>query len=535
MLYDYRPMEVANIIYGLCLPSECNTRDVLQLTNSVLDKYSLPLDVVRVNCEKKSEGRELTSWEIAACCFLASVVILVLVGTFIDLCTSRDILNRSKTGRILRGFSFYTNAKEVAETASRAGTFGCFHGMRVISLLWVMLSHSLFLAYPDQITVFKPLSGNLKISRTPIMALLDNASPSVDTFFVISGFLCAYSTWKSLEINGDRIDILSILLRKLWRLSPSMWATIALTMLLPRLGNGPLWKENSEYLAGACQRNGWTNLLFLQNLWSMEDMCLVHTWYVACLMQLFVIGVPLLQLCYRRFWLGLGVGVTLASTGMAVCMLLTVLYGLPPAPLYSSYGVHAIVKHVSFQLIKPHQHIGAFLIGAATGYIYFKRGKAPIPKVYVVLGWIVSLAAMSGVVFGVQSFRTDKVYEGPVAVLYSGVFRNIWATAVAWICFACVTGRGGLVNDLLSLSPFSSLARLSYAAYLLHPLLICYHTSRIRFPYYFDYITLGDRYVSYVVITFVFAYFFHLMIEMPFSNAERVLLDTKKKAESKES
>lgn len=82
-----------------------------------------------------------------------------------------------------------------------------------------------------------------------------------------------------------------------------------------------------------------------------------------------------------------------------------------------------------------------------------------------------------------------------VSALYSGVARSVWSIGVGWVVFACTTGNGGkartikncvhnrnkftyyligIVNKFLSWRYFTPLSRLTYCAYLIHPLVIMY-------------------------------------------------------------
>ncbi len=103
------------------------------------------------------------------------------------------------------------------------------------------------------------------------------------------------------------------------------------------------------------------------------------------------------------------------------------------------------------------------------GYILFKtKGKrVKLPKLVVLLFWIISTVSCCSVLYGIQNWF-DPEYEIPKAagLMYAGLSRLAWGLSIAWIMFACVKGYGGLINDFLSWKVFMPLGRLCYCVYL---------------------------------------------------------------------
>lgn len=54
--------------------------------------------------------------------------------------------------------------------------------------------------------------------------------------------------------------------------------------------------------------------------------------------------------------------------------------------------------------------------------------------------------------------------------LYFSLSKLLWPLAIGWIIFACHYGYGGVINSFLSVKSFVPLNRLSYCAYLIHPM-----------------------------------------------------------------
>lgn len=55
---------------------------------------------------------------------------------------------------------------------------------------------------------------------------------------------------------------------------------------------------------------------------------------------------------------------------------------------------------------------------------------------------------------------------------YSSLSHSLWAMSLAWIVVACSCGYGGYVNKLLSAPCIYPFSRVTYCAYLVHPIAI---------------------------------------------------------------
>lgn len=107
----------------------------------------------------------------------------------------------------------------------------------------------------------------------------------------------------------------------------------------------------------------------------------------------------------------------------------------------------------------------------------------------MIFGWGVSTALACTVLFSLRDSVTGLLYSGgednlttAESAAYYGFSRIAWALSIAWIIVACTNGYGGWVNDILSWKFFAPLARLTYCAYLSHPLLITILFSMAEFP-----------------------------------------------------
>lgn len=115
-----------------------------------------------------------------------------------------------------------------------------------------------------------------------------------------------------------------------------------------------------------------------------------------------------------------------------------------------------------------------------------------------------------------------------VAALYGAGSRTLWAVGLSWIVLACLTGHGGFVNSILSWKGFVPFSRLTYSAYIIHPVImaIFYGSRESVFDYspsLLTYFALGN-----IVVTYSLSFVMSLLFESPLIGIERVLFFRKK-------
>lgn len=79
-----------------------------------------------------------------------------------------------------------------------------------------------------------------------------------------------------------------------------------------------------------------------------------------------------------------------------------------------------------------------------------------------------SSACLLYLIYGLYNTELSQLY----AAAFSSLSHSAWAAALAWIVIACSTGYGGYINTLLSAPCIYPFSRVTYCAYLVHPIVI---------------------------------------------------------------
>ncbi|KAJ1522228.1 hypothetical protein ONE63_002536 [Megalurothrips usitatus] len=483
------PEPVGIFMWSYCVPSSCSARDVevsLRARVASVVVPPMPRPIVSVpegNCwSADGESAPLSTLDLAFLYFLLGTIILMTASTIYDLTCSAKAGSFAAhslrlipgSGALLTSFSLRRNGDALLSTPRPEGAIRCMDGLRVITMAWVVLFHT-HTEHTRAASINKDAINKLRQSW-PALAVM-NGTLATDTFLLLSGALTVTSFFRSSARHGSSpgsslLGLLGLYWRRYVRLTPVYAICVWFyATLLVRLAQGPLWRTVVGWESGQCAANWWKNLVYINTFFPSEDMCMAHAWYLSVDMQLHWLS-PLLLFPLRhwpRFTCVLMTILILAA--MAVPFGITLVEGLAGTVLFDSDMSDRVAELL---YTRVYARAGPFLVGMALGWL-LRRELRP-PRVVVVLGWAAAAVSSGAVVFG----AFGVLQPGTAAAVYAGVHRSAWAAAVAWVVWACATGRGAAVNAFLAWPAFAPLARLTYCVYLTHYVLLYVYFYGVR-------------------------------------------------------
>lgn len=568
---------------GICIPQTCSSTDAKALVNTVIGSIS-PIYATDADCHDNS-ALPLDSGAAAVITILCVLGVLLLLGTCFDVIrnhrhqllivnsdtehdqdgdddddslldhgaeqgdqhdivvqslgtngvSSETLLTfspkqtqpRGCTYHFLIAFSILANAKKILSLEPRETNrnLQALHGIRFLSMSWVILGHTYLFGITS---ASNPLDYLSLMQRFSFQAIL-NGALSVDTFFVLGGTLLSYLLLKEIQASdGPRhIGWLKFFFHRFWRLTPlymmvlAIWAT-----LIKYLGSGPYWPEETDKM---CKTNWWTNLLYINNIVRRESMCMGWSWYLANDMQFFLVSSFLVALLYKWALLG-GIVIFVFMLASSITTgVITYVEHLPPALPGILQNISLQSQHFNDVYVVPWCRINPYLIGILLGYVLYKSNcKLRLHSALVVLFWCLAAVCNLSVVYGLYNVSRGHYLSRSVNALYASVHRTAWGVGVAWVILACVTGNGGLVNAVLSLKVMQPLSRLTYAAYLVHPIVQFWYILNLKVPLFMSDITMVYLFLGHLVLSYICAFVFSIMFEAPMINLERHFLRDRK-------
>ncbi|XP_076346880.1 nose resistant to fluoxetine protein 6-like isoform X2 [Tachypleus tridentatus] len=394
-----------------------------------------------------------------------------------------DLNNKSSwmegnQAKFLMCFSVYTNGARILDTTPGKGQLNCLHGIRFLTMSWVILGHT----YRFSMQVVGNVLEAVKDKDSFAFTAVSNFSFSVDSFFLLSGLLLAYLFFKDSVGNRKTVSYwVHFYIHRIWRLTPVYMMVLAFDAVLwKHLSSGPFWSEDG-YDGEKCKKNWWYNLLYINNFNKQGEQCLGPTWYLANDMQMYLVS-----------------------------------------PIFLVSIFYLIEAYFNTIYQKPWCRIGAYLVGILLGYILYRLEKKKnfLNKWLVLVGWLLATGICMCILYGMYHANPGV----KVSAFYFSVSRTMWAVGLAWLIFACVTGHGGFINTILSWGFWIPLSRLSYCAYLIHPLILFWYFQSRNSLLYFSHETMVSCFTAFLVWSYGIALMVSLAFEVPMMGLEKLIL-----------
>eukprot|EP01112_Ceratiomyxa_fruticulosa_P004021 TRINITY_DN1435_c0_g1_i1.p1 TRINITY_DN1435_c0_g1~~TRINITY_DN1435_c0_g1_i1.p1 ORF type:complete len:687 (-),score=135.01 TRINITY_DN1435_c0_g1_i1:122-2182(-) len=424
--------------------------------------------------------------------------------------------------RFFLAFSVVKNWEALWSTGKTFPT-SCLNGLRVFSIWWVMLSHSL--DYQNYVGVSNAIHVLTKDIQRFTAQAFPGAEFAVDTFFWLSGFLVGWLTLKEMRKGMKVGSWIMYVVHRIWRLTPTYYFILFFYIYIsPYWADGAVWYQYQETVKETCGRYWWANVLYINNfipsLWNSQ--CMLWSWYLANDFQ-FYLATPFILIAYHKNKTVGWIFVILLTIGTLVAN------GLLAHEHHFLWNSANSNGYMDLAYGKPYTRAAPYLIGLCVSFLYIEEY-----RLKRVLAWILMLTGavlMSAVVYGpVSQFRSASELHPPVSTwsqtdswMYFTFSKFGWSLGVALLMYPFIKGYGGFVRRFLAAPFWDPLARLTYSAYLIHPMLmlsIYYSTGQFydytdtNFPVYF---------VGEMVMAFCMAVVVYLVLERPSVNLEKVL------------
>jgi len=345
--------------------------------------------------------------------------------------------------------------------------------------------------------------------------LFVNSTFHVDTFFIISATLSTYLTLKDMEKHKR----FNFYIGRYFRLAPLFYlATFAHFKLLLHLSEGPLW-----YLPDlqACQSNWWRSVLFVNNLASLDHICLVPSWHVSAEIQMFILSpIVIVTLYYSPLK-----AMIITGFCIAICTATVGVISFRNDFWAAIYAGPHLLDHLQFLHMNPIYRVNSYLVGIILGYILYKKYSIadlpitrPLQNTLCIILWAMALYFCKITLFGtIEEYNGTHHFtkwENATFLMFSGL---AWSIGISIIIFLCNTGYGGLVNSVLSWPGWNPLVKLSYGVYLFHLTVVFFIFGSLQFGLIFTDMVFIMLCVFVIVISYGLSVLLTLTVELPVS------------------
>eukprot|EP00041_Stephanoeca_diplocostata_P013570 m.238277 g.238277 ORF g.238277 m.238277 type:complete len:637 (+) comp19387_c0_seq3:300-2210(+) len=394
-------------------------------------------------------------------------------------------------------------------------------GLRSFSMLWIILAHTTLL-----VTLLGTDDQNEMLENMESLPqqFTLGASLAVDTFFFLSGLLTTYTLLRRMrKSNTNSFPAGMFVLLRFLRLTP-LYAFLLFfyTYLVPYVSSGPVWYRMVRDVS-LCKHHWWANLLYVNNFYpkTFHSTCMSWSWYLANDMQFFILGLIILTIYLRAKFVGISLTATCSVGGVVAGWLLLVKHRQDTQDDYYD---------------KPYTRVTPFTIGVMLGIMFVDHDfiNIRLTKLKSRLLMLFALLIILAVVYidylnFAQHPATQKGdFTDEQNAAYQAGGRLAFAVGISIVTLLCVTGHGGIVNSFLSLPFWEPLGKLTYGAYLVHPIVIrIYYYQKVQL-YHFTVVEQAMYFISIATISYAVAAILHVSVELPFANLAKFVMPARR-------
>ena len=523
---------------GLCIPKHCTENDLMEILREAGE-----LDVMSSLVCTDSKHSSFSVGAISMIVLTILIAALVLVGTVADAlsnqsCSESSDLNKQDLTEqalpmathsrislvsLMTAFSLFRTLP-VALAAS-PDSISCLNGLRVVSMIGIILGQAY--TFVAQFSSVNNVVLSPTVASNYSFQAVGNAYFSVDSFFFLSGVLVAYLTLKEMKKKDGRFPFLHYYIHRYLRITPTYAFILFFASSLGiHLAVGP-YMSLSDPLGPACSKYWWTNLLYINNLypWKLGDECLGWGWYLANDMQFYVIAPLMLISAYFFLPASAVIAGALVLSGFTIDGVLTGAFDFRVSNSSDGYQIFSPSSELIDQVyIKPWSCIAPYTVGLGLGYMLYKQLNFNCSRVVNALlyGLLWAVALLS--IFWLFHCRWQYSLSQTEYFVFVTFGRFFWAASLAIIVFACHNGYGWLVNSFLSMKLWIPLARMTFNAYLVHPLVMFGTFWYFQIPIHYTDLSLACYVILFVTLSYIAGGVLGVSLQLPLQNLQNLLL-----------
>ncbi|XP_072934084.1 O-acyltransferase like protein-like [Epargyreus clarus] len=454
--------------------------------------------------------------------FLGLVMVILaanVIGTVYDLLRNPD----NKPNRLLMPWSLRVNWNRLTASYEdgdpRLNHLNPVHGMKCMTLIFVMLAHSVIVYHMAYI--YNPQFLEIA-SQNPMSTILHNGSVIVQTFITLSSFLLAYNLLLHLENKqGSALKLFpKVVFQRIARITPVHMFVVGVAATWWRFASsGPLWSM-VEGESARCRAKWWAQALYIHNFVKADDKCLLQTWFLAVDMQLYIaVALLTLSLARRR---------ALAERALAALLLLSVaanflvayMWNLKPI-LYVTYPElmrHQYTGEPSFNWLytAPWGSLPASLLGLYAAFVYYRLQKDGVKldeKLWYRLTYRLAIVGIPTWIMA--GYVIQRATSRPAVALYAALDRPVFALIIVICMIGFFYRIDAPIWRLLTWRGWQVLSRMSLSILMVHwgfnLTQMAIKTTLSRASIY----EIGGHWFTTIFMTYLTSLPLHLLVELP--------------------
>ncbi|KAI2798959.1 hypothetical protein BLOT_012578 [Blomia tropicalis] len=509
---------------GLCFPSTCSASELERAFNKFLEPFQNPIRIeIEDKCSVLDQELVLNNYQRVAIIVLVAFGFLVGISTcyeyYLTNIRNNDDVNKSNVyDRYLITFSAISNTRSLFDESSTDRRL-FFYGMMNIK---------------------RPLNGLPKEYFTARkFFFIRGSSFAACTYVLASGIILAYNICAYKQASKlSATFYIKFVVNRWFSYARRLIGPILLVYLIPLIGDGPFWHYYEQIYSDPCKYNLLPTFLFYSNYASsLDQVCIPPSVILSTLFYLSLLA-PFILFLYNYKMIGYVVLFSLIVIGSIASVIPKFVFGLPVAPFEISTMSSVAQAKLSFihYFAGTDQLLVVFAIGLFIGFLIKCKPNINLGTTFTKLMLWVGMLILPFI--STHWNEGFKPLEGNFSqfsfVAWFILSKIMWSCGFGWLMFACCTGRGGPINDLMSMQIVRPIARLAFGVYLNHITILSFRQLSKKELGPLTHIEILTDDISDLVIAFAVSYAFYIMIERPFYHWIKIIFQLSTEETSKQ-
>lgn len=176
--------------------------------------------------------------------------------------------------------------------------------------------------------------------------------------------------------------------------------------------------------------------------------------------------------------------------------------------------------------LQAYTRLAPYFVGVLLCFVHDDRASRLPVRMHRWLAWVLVLLATSVMSAAIwPTYKRTQWWSLAGAVAYIDLSRVGFGVGVALVIWLCISGACPALNGVLSMRVFDAPAKLTYSAYLVHPIVIrAYYFQRTQLLHYspVEHLTI---FTAMAVYSYAAAVLLNLLVELPTANLVKLLLE----------
>jgi peptidoglycan/LPS O-acetylase OafA/YrhL len=351
---------------------------------------------------------------------------------------------------------------------------------------------------------------------------------------------------KEIRKRRGRVNFLQVWIHRIYRIVP-LYLLIVLFgwKIMPQFVVGVAGYTYQELVDYDCHDTWWSNILFLNNFLPVGKTayCFGHSWYLAVDIQCFLPLPILLVLYYKNRQAGWIATLTLFFGSIMFWFTNSLIHGwatdLP-------WIMDNMTEYFEFYT-KPYYRFGPYGLGIMVGFVISEYKDETLShnifakKLYRfwrkrIFRYLTFAAGTAIILWSI--FIHYPVNNGEAAhwsqfkkSAFLASQRSIWVFGWALLFMPTMMGWGSLLRGVLGASFWSPFTRLTFGAYLIHPILQVWYYWQLEQAWFIGNLNSVINGVGFAAAAYILSTIFTLMAETPAMNIEKFWMPHRKEKE----